>query len=41
MSQESDESSRAIRTPLDGAETRRRRTMDERIIVRFPALGHR
>ena len=34
-------SARAARIALAGAETRRHRTLDERIIVRFPALTHR
>jgi hypothetical protein len=41
MSQDSVEAMRAIRIPLEGRETRRHRTLDERIIVRFPALGRR
>jgi ketosteroid isomerase-like protein len=41
MLQEKPMSARAARIALAGAETRRHRTLDERIIVRFPALTHR
>jgi hypothetical protein len=39
MSQENVEAARAVRIPLPGRETRRHRTVDERIFVRFPALA--
>src|SRR2546428_2252559 len=39
MSQENVEPVRAVRIPFGRLETRRYRTLDERIIVRFPALG--
>jgi hypothetical protein len=39
MSRENVEIVRGIRIPLAGRETRRHRTLDERILVRFPALG--
>jgi ketosteroid isomerase-like protein len=39
MSQENVEIVRGVRIPLPGRETRRHRTLDERIIVRFPALA--
>jgi SnoaL-like domain len=39
MSQENVEAARAVRIPLPGRETRRHRTVDERIIVRFPGLA--
>jgi ketosteroid isomerase-like protein len=39
MSQDSVEAMQAIRIPLEGRETRRHRTLDEQIIVRFPALA--
>ena len=41
MSQEKSEGVREVRIPLAGAETRRHRTLDERIVVRFPALGRK
>jgi ketosteroid isomerase-like protein len=40
MSQEKAEAVRGVRIPLAGRETGRRRTLDERIVVRFPALAH-
>ena len=39
MPQEKSEGVRGARIPPAGAETGRRRTLDERIVVRFPALG--
>jgi ketosteroid isomerase-like protein len=39
MSQENVEAARAVRIPLSGYTTRRHRTLDERILVRFPALA--
>ena len=41
MSQEKSEGVRGVRIPLAGAETGRHRTLDERIVVRFPALGRK
>src|ERR1700752_1224457 len=38
MSQETIEAARGVRIPLV-SETRRHRSLDERIVVRFPALG--
>jgi hypothetical protein len=40
MSQETTEAMRGVRIPLV-PETRRHRTLDERLVVRFPALGRR
>jgi ketosteroid isomerase-like protein len=39
MSQENTVAVRGVRIPLAGAATRRHRTLDERIAVRFPALN--
>jgi ketosteroid isomerase-like protein len=39
MSQESVETVRGVRIPLELRETRRHRTLDERIVVSFPALA--
>jgi hypothetical protein len=39
MSQENVEVVRGVRIPLAGPETRQHRTLDERIVVSFPALG--
>ena len=41
MSQEKSEGVRGARIPPAGAETGRHRTLDERIVVRFPALGRK
>jgi ketosteroid isomerase-like protein len=41
MSQQTADPVQEVRIPLAGRETRRRRTLDERIIVRFPALARR
>jgi ketosteroid isomerase-like protein len=41
MSQENAEAMRGVRIPIAGCETRRHRTLDEWIVVRFPALGRR
>jgi ketosteroid isomerase-like protein len=41
MSQQKAETVRGVRIPLTRHETRRHRTLDERIVVRFPALGRR
>ena len=41
MSKEKSEGVRGDRIPPAGAETRRHRTLDERIVVRFPALGRK
>jgi ketosteroid isomerase-like protein len=41
MSQENVEIVRGVRIPLAGVETRPHRTLDERILVRFPALARR
>jgi ketosteroid isomerase-like protein len=41
MSQQTAEPVQDVRIPLAGRETRRRRTLDERIIARFPALARR
>src|SRR2546422_3073376 len=41
MSQEKSEGVRGVRIPLAGAGTGRHRTLDEGIVVRFPALGRK
>jgi ketosteroid isomerase-like protein len=41
MSQETIEAVRGVRIPLAGVETRPHRSLDERILVRFPALARR